>query len=358
MNSPFLTTANTITIAHRNNNVHLLKTKTAIVTMAVLLSTVWLNAGIGQQAGNGSVTSLSFGRVNQNQIVKQVVAFSNPTGETLEVANVQLTPPLIVEDITYEIQPGGEGSFKLVLGKERQPGAFEGLVRINFSTEKYPPITFEIEGYVIPPIEFKPYAAFFVVAHSGKQQAATIEIINHREQPLLLTGAKSDSNRFITKLETIETGQHYRLSLTLDGNAKPGKKKEVIILLTDPPMEKPLRVQANTIIREPVYTFPQSVDLGNLPLKVASDIDAVQTLSQTLMVYRPGTTDFEVVATVDLDCLDLHSERGPDGDRYQLTLTLIPEKIVPGKIEGTVRIHTNDEKYSVLEIPVSGYILD
>ena len=169
--------------------------------------------------------------------------------------------------------------------------------------------------------------------------------------------AKSDSDRFSTKLEVIEPGQHFRLSLILDGVAEPGNKKEEIILLADPPMDKPLRVQANTIIQEPV-TFPDSVDLGSLPLHVATDIDAVQTLSQILMVYRPDTTDFEIEASVNLDFITLESERGPNGDRYQLTLTLISENVVQGKIEGVVRIKTNDEKFSVLEIPVSGYILD
>ena len=243
-------------------------------------------------------------------------------------------------------------------GEDRQPGPFEGIVRINFKDHKHPPITFEIEGFVIPPIEFKPYAAFFVATHSGTQKTASIEIINHRDEPLSLTAAKSDSERFSTELDTIEIGQHYRLTLLLDGNAKPGKKEDEIILRTDPPMDKPLRVQANTIIREAVYTFPESIDLGSLPSNVATDKDAVQTLAQTLMVYRPGTSDFKVDASVNIDCLSLESERGPDGDRYQLTLTLIPGRVVPGKIEGLVKIKTNDEKHDILEVPVSGYILD
>ncbi len=40
-----------------------------------------------------------------------------------------------------------------------------------------------------------------------------------------------------------------------------------------------------------------------------------------------------------------------------MTLTLLPDKVGPGPIEGTVRIETNDEEFSVLEVPVSGHIL-
>ena len=326
--------------------------------IGLLVLTVWVNTAYSQAKGDDSVAKLSFGRVMPDEPIEEVIGFNNPVDELLVIENIQLTPPLVAEDITYIILPGAEGSFKLVLGENRQPGPFEGIVLINFKDHKHPPITFEIEGFVIPPIEFKPYAAFFVATHTGTQKTASIEIINHREQPLLLTTLESDSERFSTELDTIEAGQHYRLSLTLDGNAKPGRKEEKIILLTSPPMDKPLRVQANTIIREAVYTFPETVDLGSLPLKVATDDDAVQTLAQTLMVYRPGTSDFKIEASVNIDYLSLESERGPDGDRYQLTLTLKPGNVVPGRIEGLVKIKTNDEKHDVLEIPISGYILD
>lgn len=321
-------------------------------------SMLWAIPGNGQSNDPEIAAQISFGRVMSGQQVEQVITFSNPTTQHLEIANIQLSPPLIAKEIRAVIPPGENGQFTLVLGEKRELGIYEGLVRINFKGDLVDPVLFGVEGFVVPPIEFKPYAAFFVATYSGTQKTASIEIINHRVQPLLLTAAKSDSERFSTELETIETGQRYRLNLVLDGTAAPGRNKETIILLTDPPMEKPLRVQANTIIRESVYTFPETVDLGGLSLKVATDSVAVQTLSQTLMVYRPGTTDFEIETTVNLDFVRLESERGPDGDRYQLTLTLIPGKVVPGKIEGMVKIKTNDEKHEILEIPVSGYILD
>jgi len=325
---------------------------------ALFVSMIWVNAALCQPTDDRAETRLSFGRVMPGESVEQVIAFSNLGNEPLVVENIQLTPPLTAQDITYLILPGADGSFKLVLGEERRTGAYEGLVRINFKDGKHPPIMFEIEGFIIPPIEFRPYAAFFVATHFGKQQTASIEIINHRDQPLVLTGVQSDSERYSTQLDTIEPGQHYRLSLILDGTAKPGQKKDKIVLLSDPPMKKPLRVQANTIIREAVYTFPETVELGSLPSKVATDTDAVLRLSQTLMVYRPDTTDFEIEASVNLDFLKLESERGPAGDRYQLTLTLIPEKVVPGKIEGMVNIKTNDDTVGTLEVPVSGHILN
>jgi hypothetical protein len=215
-----------------------------------------------------------------------------------------------------------------------------------------------LEAYFVPPIEFDPRPAFFVVTYQGKQKSAAIDIINHRNEPLSLTEARSESKRFTIRLDTIEPGQHYRLQLTLDGNSQPGEKREEILLFSSSPEDDTLRVQANTLIRERVYHFPNTVDMGALPIRVAINPDTASKLSQTLMVYRPETDDFTAEASVNLDYIAIISERGPEGDRYQMTLTLIPEKVSPGKIEGAVRIETNDEEFSVLEVPVTGYILE
>jgi len=44
-------------------------------------------------------------------------------------------------------------------------------------------------------------------------------------------------------------------------------------------------------------------------------------------------------------------------DSYPLALNLIPEEIFPEKVENLVRTNTNDKKYNIQKIPVSGYIL-
>lgn len=321
----------------------------------IFVAACWSLPAFGQ---SDTSVQLSFGRIKPDQPIQQVIHFSNPTGEELRISDIQLTPPLLARQISNAIAPHGSGQFTLILGEQRQYGQFEGWVRINFVGNAIDPINFSVEGFVIPPIEFKPYAAFFIATHAGKQKSAVIDIINHRDEPLLLVGAVSSSDRFITTLESVEVGQRYRLKLLLDGNARPGEKIEEIRLLADPPTDSPLIVQANTIIRAPVYTFPTSVNFGAIQMKIASGEDSSKTLGQTLMVYRPETTDFEIEVMVDLDFINLASERGPDGDRYQITVSLIPEKVVSGEFSGTLRIETNDKDYRVLIVQISGHILD
>jgi len=310
------------------------------------------------QSGAQDGVRLSFGRVMPDQVVEEQLGFANATDGVLEVAEVHVTPPLEVRDLTQVVLPGTNGEFTLALGANRPMGAFEGSVRISFKDDAMAPLNFAIEGFVVPPIEFDPYPVFFVGTRKGESANAHIDVINHRDVPLILVAAEEESERFATRLETIEAGQRYRLHLALDGNAAPGTLSETIVLRAEPPVEPPLTVRANTKIRERVYHFPDTVDMGAIPLAVARDAEDVETLSQILMVYRPDTTDFEATATVDLDFVHLASERGPKGDRFQLTLTLLPERVEPGPFRGTVRVETNDHEFGVLEIPVEGRIIE
>ncbi|MDP2971188.1 MAG: hypothetical protein Q8P64_18560, partial [Deltaproteobacteria bacterium] len=59
----------------------------------------------------------------------------------------------------------------------------------------------------------------------------------------------------------------------------------------------------------------------------------------------------------DLPVLDLKWERGPKGDRYQITVTLLKDNITSGPIKGNIVIETNDPEFPSLTVPVTGFIL-
>jgi hypothetical protein len=315
------------------------------------------SSALGQPGDMEIVTQLSFGRVMSDQSVEQVVTFDNPTSKKLTVENIHFTPPLVVSNVTPVIEPGGQGKFTLVLSDQRTFGELDGGVQINFEDGVIEPMVFHVGGYVVPPVEFKPRPFFFVVTNSGAEKQASMDIINHRPQPLNIVRAETNSDRFSVTLEPIIRGQQYRLTLLLRGDAPAGKSTEPIRLITDEVSGNGITIQANTFIRERIYTFPESVDMGALPLKLATDHSAVGRLAQTLMIYRPGTDDFEVTASTDLESIEIVTERGPKGDRFELTVTLVPDKIQTGELNGRIYLKTNDEEFSELVIPITGNIL-
>jgi hypothetical protein len=120
-----------------------------------------------------------------------------------------------------------------------------------------------------------------------------------------------------------------------------------------------LRIEANTLLRERVHTYPDAVDLGSIPIStIRRSADALQQLAQTVMVYQAGGRDFRISAATDVPGLAIRAAAGPQGDRHQLTLTLDADQAKVGPIRGTLRIRTNDDQWRSIEIPVSGAIVE
>ncbi|WP_156899627.1 hypothetical protein [Marinobacterium litorale] len=193
-----------------------------------------------------------------------------------------------------------------------------------------------------------------MAADLGSPRQATLDIINHQATSLTIVRAEHQSERFTLELKTLTPGQHYQLVLTLTGDEAGGRLAEPIHLVTDDTMGGRLVIPAYTLVHDRVYTFPETLDMGRLPLDVVTQAANAERLSQTLMVYRKGTSDFKIAVSTDLDSIQIDTERGPAGDRYQLTVSLLPGRASLGAIHGHIVIQTNEESIPEIRVPVTG----
>ena len=303
--------------------------------------------------------AFDFGRTLKGSVVEHSFRLLNNRTEPLRLQRVLLTPPLTVVDMPQEILPGHDAMLRVRLETSALVGAFEGRVVVEWRDPTRPSTELTLTGYIFPPVEVVPLPAFFVSAVRGEVKQASLEILNHEATPLEILQIEHPTERFMTALETVEPGRRYRLTLTMRTDGPSGKRADLIRLHTSSPSRPIIRVPAHTYLKERVHTFPEAVDLGTLRLAdVKAQPDLLQRTSQTLMVYQAGGTDFHVDVTSDLASLRVRAERGPQGDRYQTTLQLDPERVHAGIIHGTITIRTNDPQFPELRIPVTGQILD
>ncbi len=208
-------------------------------------------------------------------------------------------------------------------------------------------------------IDYEPLPAIYMVAPQGTVKEAAIEIINRTAEPLQIIKVENPSERFAERIEVLEEGQRYRLTVRVKGEGKNGRYREVLLLETNWDSDPVLRIPMNVIIREHVYTFPPGVFMGRYDIsQVRGDPDAARGMAQILMVYRKGTTGFEIKMSSDIPYLKIESEQGPKGDRWENTIWFDPERVEVGEVNGKIIIETNDPKVPRLEVPVTGGLLD
>ena len=174
--------------------------------------------------------------------------------------------------------------------------------------------------------------------------------MNHLERPLTIQGGTTTNERYATGLATVEPGQRYRLVLAMTGRGASGRQTDTIALQTDDAAMPVVSVPARTLLRERVYTFPESVDFGQVG---AASPQGERPVETALMIYQKNGEDFQIQVASDLPFLEIRPEKSTTyGDRWQILCSLDPTRMQPGRLEGSITVVTNDPEFPKLTIPV------
>jgi hypothetical protein len=298
-----------------------------------------------------------FGRVQKGAIVEHEFLLRNTGTAPLHVHKASMTPPLVATTLPSIVPPGGQAPLRFRL----DTSALQGLVETSIAVSLGAPAvvhTLTIQGYVVPPIELVPGPVFFLAVTHGESNEQSIEIVNHEAAPLRITGVDHGSAPFATRLDTVEEGKRYRLTIHTRPDAALGRRSDTIVVTTSSQTKPRIALRADTLVRERVATFPESVDIGALSLaQLRANPTMAVALAQKLVVYGSQTKDFTISASTDLAMLGLQAERSASGERWQITATLRVDRLREGPISGSLRIETNDPEFPTLHVPVEGAIL-
>jgi hypothetical protein len=329
----------------------------------LILSVVlpWVGAVLSAEKDLQQVTlpepSFHFEITGISQPVEHVFPFRNNTQETLEAARIRVTPPLAVPNLTKRVLPGELGILRFRLDEPRPVGDYQGFIEVEFKNPGISNIVFEVAGRITPLIEAKPFPAFFVATSRGQPKEASIQLINHDAQPLMITGIECSSSRFSLRLQTNRVGQVYTLFLNLAGEGKTGRMAERITLRTSNNKEPLVLIGADTFIHERVHTFPEDLDFGTMDAAQVKTNEALRkTLTQVLMVYQDGGTNFQVSARTDLPFVTAHAEPSATGKQVQIEVALNPDQLRAGDFQGRLELVTNDREFPKMEINVRGQV--
>ncbi len=293
-----------------------------------------------------------FGEVLSGAVVEHDFALSNTGSARARIEKVSMTTPLLVTQMPRDVAPGAEGRIHFKLDTANLEGKFDGAILVSLNDPALPQARLSFSGRVVPAIELSPRPAFFVAGQRGQGNRAAIEIVNHESEPLKIANIEHRHERFTTQLETLEPGRRYRLSLTLKPDGPGGRAADTILIRTSSKRMPVLKVGANTYLYERVHAFPDVVEFGTW--RAAE----VGTAAMTLMIYQKGGSSFRVRLSTDIPGLSLKSERGPSGDRYQVEIALVSEKVRVGPMRGSIFIDTNDAEFPRVIVPVKGQIVE
>jgi hypothetical protein len=310
-------------------------------------------------------TSYDFGTVKQGERVEHGFVIKNRGKAKLRIKGVDCPRGLFLEaKADEEIPPGGSGQVVLSLETFKYTETIQIKAVVYTNDPNLSSFELALTGRVIAPIAFRPFKAVFLAAFQGETVERVLTINNNTETPLEIFGIEAGSKRFQAQLQKVKEGQEYKLIVNNNPDATPGKTREDLLLFVSHPEPAEIKLPVNIYIKKDVYLFPDAVTLGKIGIgelqkKLAKSPEIIQLLTQTVLVkLRPGKgKNFQIKLEHELPFLNIKKTPESNSETYRLDVSLVPDKLKPGKIDSYITVHTNDKEVPELSIPVKGEFL-
>jgi hypothetical protein len=299
-----------------------------------------------------------FGVVVQGTVVEHEFILRNDGTAPLELSHPEMKAPLLATKLPRTIEPGARSVLRFTLDTASLAGPFDGQIFLSLNDPDQSKMRLVFAGRVAHSIEVMPMPAVYLPTTKGASKEGSVEIINHEPEPIEVLKVENPSATIKTRIEKLEAGRRYRLAVALQPDAPVGRRTDILIVRTSSRKTPEVNVAVNTYVHEKVYTFPEAVDLGDLPLRdLQADSSFLERNAKMLTVYQVGGSRFEVKLSSDLPALVFKAEPAPAGDRWLISITLDRARIQAGPMRGNIVIETNDPEQGRLTVPVSGSIL-
>jgi len=319
---------------------------------------LWNPAQIQAPNGLFPETTYDFGVVKQGTKLVHAFAINNSTSSAITIQGLEFSMTGMTARFTAQVAPGLERNISVEWDTSHIAGEMEGQAIVHFSDSAFAPVVLHLKGTVRPPIEVLPFPTIFLSGFKGEDSERQLTIVNHQEQPTVISLSHPSSKHFSATLTELERGRTYEVMTKILPDALPGRYEEQLSLSTTDPRFPEITIPVHLFVKADLYANPEVIDFGSVSAdRMHSDSSARELSNQTFLVKKRDGVFAIMKITSDLDALEFKKDP-PLGrsSNYRIDVALNPQKIKAGKIEGSVEIDTDDKDFPKIRIPVTGRV--
>jgi hypothetical protein len=204
--------------------------------------------------------------------------------------------------------------------------------------------TLELRGQVVAEITVQPAALTIFTTNRARHE---ILLTDRRQHPLTVTGIHSTCPHLLAQPRSSTDPQVTTIGLAVGREFPNGRHEEAVILLTDDPMYRELKVPV-TVIKRPrqqVVASPPAVSLEAPP---------GQPLPSRIVLLRPAGNETVRVESVSGDdpAISCTWAAGP-GNLSTLKIVADHRRIPRSRWHSAIHVHLAQPRQETLTIPVS-----
>ena len=336
------------------------RTLTLMLATALMLGAGAIVADQAEQPAPAAValeTVKDFGTVNKGQRVTHEFQIRNDGDQILKVTDVRPSCGCTVAEYDKTVAPGAIGKVKATVDTRNFKGGIAKSVRVFTNDPANPQIDLVIKANVKSQIEVSPGYARFIAVYGEPQKTSVQTVWSGDRRDLKILKAESPYSFVDVSFREAGDderdqgvqGRQWQVEVDLDKDAPVGPMADFIVLTTDHPKLKTLRIPISGFVRPVMSVTPRIADFGR------REVAEPQTASLEIRNLSSGAVKLSEI-TSNLAGLEAEIEPLEDGRLYKILLTLQPG-MAKGDFEGLVTISTNSSKQPTIEVSVKGVVL-
>jgi hypothetical protein len=297
------------------------------------------------------------GTVSKGEVVKVDFVIENLGAAELEITDVRPSCGCTVASFDKKIAPGAKGKVHAEVETIDFQGPIAKTVTVLSNDPTNPRLTLTVKVKVEPHIAVFPgYARYiYVQTLDPGTVSQTIWAVDFADLQVLkvespypfLTATFHEAKPEEAKPEGV--GRQWRIDMTILPDAAIGPLREFLVVTTNHPKQKEVRIPISGFVRPLMHLTPQVADFG----KVEKMTEA-REIELSLVNFGEDAITISGVES-DVAAVSGSVEATEAGRRFKVKVKLAPAA-AKGELSTTLRIKTSSAKMPVLELPVKGTI--
>ncbi len=294
------------------------------------------------------------GQVVQGTVVEHSFILANDEAVDVRIDEVVPWAGEVVR-VDSILPAGGDAQVAIRLDTRGQKGPINELVKVRFAGEGRLPLWLQLRGRVVLPVQVAPQEHVYFFSVRGQAPEEVLEVVNHQDVPLRVLGVRSSNPLFKVKAETVDEGQRYALTVSLDPAAPPGQHESAITVTTDSPDYPAIDVVGWARVKDVVSVSVSEVYFSRFSIE---SLNMRAVARRTVLVEKHEATDFQVLrGSTEIPFMDVEIEPQEEGRSFLVHVTIVESRAERGAFSGMLLIETNDPDFPHFELPIHGAIL-
>jgi len=299
------------------------------------------------------------GEILEMQNVEHTFMIKNVGSAELQILSVKPSCGCSVADFDKVVAPGQEGKVYIKIdGKKIGAGPFDKTFAVKTNDPENEQFNLAVQGKVTKALEFSREMRWAGFVDEALKIESYITVL--LASPMNITNARWDDDgkakglveKIGVKLDTIERGKKYRLTVWKKADLAPESVVSNIILTTDNPKLREKIVPVALTIMNDVELHPQRLYYGEMLIPPG----ATKAFERTFNIIAARGDSLKVIKAVSSrEDMTVKIQELMPGKSFRGTVLLRPTSKID-QYTGSIKIYTNYPKYREVVLDVVGSV--